>query len=319
MALAATAIYADKCRKTPKLSDWHLRGVSCEWLRSGMKSYRGAVGGKVTSERIILEKIETPQFEVQLWQDEWRSGIGSTRCLDGHRLDFALTRRPYARARFLGAANELPFEPLGEIFFVPAGRPFQAVARRGRQTSIVCQWKEGPLAERLASVASRVQLPQNAAFDIRAGSIRRTLLNIRRELLVGGTESDTMVTALVSQLTVELVRFFEGMQACERLSGRLTSQMLDRSERPTIKGIARELQVSDRRLRRLLAEEGKPAASLLRLAVFERAQALLSESTMSIKQVAHAVGYATPSAFSAAFLKMVGVTPREYRAAHRSL
>jgi AraC family transcriptional regulator len=44
-----------------------------------------------------------------------------------------------------------------------------------------------------------------------------------------------------------------------------------------------------------------------------RAKALLSDPRLRITDIALAVGYATPSAFSAAFRKMMGQTPSEFR------
>jgi AraC family transcriptional regulator len=43
------------------------------------------------------------------------------------------------------------------------------------------------------------------------------------------------------------------------------------------------------------------------------ARRLLADPNMSIGEIALAVGYATPSAFSATFRRIVGVTPRDFR------
>jgi len=40
---------------------------------------------------------------------------------------------------------------------------------------------------------------------------------------------------------------------------------------------------------------------------------LLSDPDMSISEIAVAVGYATPSAFSASFRRIVGMTPSDFR------
>ncbi|WP_458098221.1 helix-turn-helix domain-containing protein [Roseomonas sp. WA12] len=45
----------------------------------------------------------------------------------------------------------------------------------------------------------------------------------------------------------------------------------------------------------------------------ERAQELLSLPDLSITEIALAVGYQTPSSFTASFRRTVGVTPTEYR------
>jgi AraC family transcriptional regulator len=45
----------------------------------------------------------------------------------------------------------------------------------------------------------------------------------------------------------------------------------------------------------------------------DRAKMLLRDPTTQVTEVALAVGYQTPSSFTAAFRKMVGLTPTEYR------
>jgi AraC family transcriptional regulator len=44
-----------------------------------------------------------------------------------------------------------------------------------------------------------------------------------------------------------------------------------------------------------------------------RARLLLSNPSMSISEIALAVGYATPSAFAASFRQNVGMTPTNFR------
>jgi len=45
----------------------------------------------------------------------------------------------------------------------------------------------------------------------------------------------------------------------------------------------------------------------------KRAMALLRETELPIAEVAHRVGFASPSHFSVVFHKVSGVTPRQYR------
>jgi two-component system response regulator YesN len=45
----------------------------------------------------------------------------------------------------------------------------------------------------------------------------------------------------------------------------------------------------------------------------ERAQELLKDGSLSIKEICAAVGYADPNYFSRTFKKNVGVTPTVYR------
>jgi AraC family transcriptional regulator len=61
-----------------------------------------------------------------------------------------------------------------------------------------------------------------------------------------------------------------------------------------------------------LATGHTPHEWLTRLRM-ERARELLSEAEVRITEIALEVGYKTPSAFTASFRKVVGVTPSEFR------
>jgi AraC family transcriptional regulator len=58
---------------------------------------------------------------------------------------------------------------------------------------------------------------------------------------------------------------------------------------------------------------GRPPHAYVTERRIERAQALLRNPHLRISDVAPAVGFATPSAFAAAFRRITGMTPRDYR------
>jgi len=84
--------------------------------------------------------------------------------------------------------------------------------------------------------------------------------------------------------------------------------------RPTMDTIARELGMSGRSLRRRLSEERAPYDDLVREARVMRAKSLLAESRQTIQEVAYALGFGTPAAFSHAFRRWTGMAPSAYRA-----
>jgi AraC family transcriptional regulator len=58
---------------------------------------------------------------------------------------------------------------------------------------------------------------------------------------------------------------------------------------------------------------GDPPYRYLRDRRFELAKRLLESSTTSVTEIAHAVGFADPASFTAAFRRSVGTTPTAYR------
>lgn len=78
----------------------------------------------------------------------------------------------------------------------------------------------------------------------------------------------------------------------------------------TIETLALELALSPRQLRRKLVElTGETPQALLRRVRVERAEMLLRCGTPSVKEVAHAVGYATAEGLRRAFVAVRGSPP----------
>ncbi|WP_005034097.1 AraC family transcriptional regulator [Holophaga foetida] len=82
---------------------------------------------------------------------------------------------------------------------------------------------------------------------------------------------------------------------------------------PDLPEVARCLEVSERTLRAALAREGTSFRAIQNDIVIRRAQQLLSDPRLSVKEVAFALGFAQPPSFTRAFLKATNETPEHYR------
>ena len=88
---------------------------------------------------------------------------------------------------------------------------------------------------------------------------------------------------------------------------------------PTLTDIAGRLAMSGRTLQRKLAEQGLSFQSLIDEARRELAEELLRDSRIPLADVAFLTGFADQSAFTRAFKRWAGQTPRPYRLlAHKS-
>lgn len=81
---------------------------------------------------------------------------------------------------------------------------------------------------------------------------------------------------------------------------------------PTKAQIARRLAMSPRSLQRLLADEGTSFKDLLGEARLTLARSYLDEGRLPVTEIAFVLGFADTSAFSRAFRRWTGVTPRDY-------
>jgi AraC-like DNA-binding protein len=85
------------------------------------------------------------------------------------------------------------------------------------------------------------------------------------------------------------------------------------AHRLNMEEIASQLGLSGRTLRRRLQAEGTPYPALVQRVQREQAEAMLLDPTRSVKQVAHALGFADASAFHRAVRRWTGKSPTALR------
>lgn len=93
----------------------------------------------------------------------------------------------------------------------------------------------------------------------------------------------------------------------------LTHLGLFNGEFPSVDEVARAFDLSERSLRRQLADEGKSFRDLLAQARHAKALHLLDRSTLPVESIAQQLGYAESAAFIRAFQRWQGTTPARWR------
>lgn len=108
----------------------------------------------------------------------------------------------------------------------------------------------------------------------------------------------------------------EGESSREALVARFQNLLRsDVEARPAVKTLAARLRVSREHLSRTVrAALGMSVQEYVHRQCMFRAARLLQETTLSVKEIAVRFGYGAPTNFSRAFRRVLGVTPRQYRA-----
>lgn len=226
----------------------------------------------------------------------------------------------------VGAYREARADPayarIGDVMLVPAREPLFTRSDPGEQQSVCCEFDVAKVrafadidwsSERLA-----------ATLDVTNPRVRMALHRLAEEVLQPGFASDLMVESMVVGLVVELYRQFGApSRAIEARAGGLAAWQMRRIEdaiedvagsAPSIADLADECGVSPRHLMRLFkAAAGVTLGDYVAEARVRRAKALLSSSRPLIKEAAYLCGFKTTAAFSAAFRRATGRTPRQYR------
>ena len=159
-------------------------------------------------------------------------------------------------------------------------------------------------------------------------SIRDTGEKILFELEEGRAFADSYLSALISCLMVELLRFFQvdGQQKENNLPSPETqlTQTIDTyfeqhlSDSAGETELAKKLHISRRQLIRVLKKHyAMTFREKLIQARMDRAAFLLRTTSLSVNQIGAEVGYDSESAFFKVFRKNHNLTPGQYREQHK--
>lgn len=110
-------------------------------------------------------------------------------------------------------------------------------------------------------------------------------------------------------------RELKALQAAAGFSARVKELLFSPAGVRDVDAIAKALSTSARTLKRRLQGEGTSYTELLEAERRARAELLLTQGTLSVKEVAAQLGYADTAAFSHAFTRWSGVSPSEFQRA----
>lgn len=236
-------------------------------------------------------------------------------------LDLALSPRPgEARAAYVDAPR-LPKRRVGDVLLVPANRGLTTEWGEGEQTSVCCAFDDS-LIDGDRDGLEDVEL--EACLDVRNAHVRDALARLAKEIeepsFCSAILSEAIWTTLIIDLTRHLARLRLEVEAPRfRLtSGQLRTieELIEQPGRlPAVADLASMCGLSSRHFfRSFRATTGMTLTDYAQARRIDRARTLLSVQRPAIKEIAWRCGFETPAAFSTAFRRAVGVTPREFRA-----
>jgi AraC family transcriptional regulator len=235
-------------------------------------------------------------------------------------IDFSLSRRAgVARGRYEGVWQPSRYESIGDILFVPAGMSMLGSCGAGRQQSLSCYFDSALFSFR----SGRLDDGSLAeTLHIESPLVRNGLFRILRETSQPSLATPLAIEAAAMLLAVDVVRHLDGRGEGRVKKGGLSpTQMKLVEDRirataplPTISELAVACGVSERHLARAFQQETSRAlGDYINAAGVDRAWRLLTDSDLSIRQIAGALGFAGSSSFSFAFRRATGRRPRDVR------
>jgi AraC family transcriptional regulator len=241
---------------------------------------------------------------------------------DAYWLDLCLTPRPHnTRARYMDRWGPHRFERVGPVFMLPPNHPLQFRSDDGgRQASIVCQLRPEAVRQWFEVDIEWTDRRLEASLDVSNANIRNLLLRLGQEMRYPGFASEALTELIAAQLAIELGRYCTAIDEASTAGGLATwrlrvidERLAEVREAPTLAELAQLCHLSVRQLTRgFRASRNCSIGDYVAQSRIEFAKRRLAGDE-SIKAIAHAMGFASPSSFSYAFRRATGITPRQFR------
>jgi AraC family transcriptional regulator len=253
-------------------------------------------------------------------RNRWDAPIDQCGAADHHHLELSLLPRSgEPRGCFPDHWGPHRFEPIGDIFLLPAAQRFHARSQCRQQASLMCHFDPVAVDEWFAGGATWNGRRLRSGLDIGSGRVRQLMSAIADELRSPGFASETMVELLAAQTMIELSRHLLGHEPA-RSGGlahwrlrRIDARLADEPAPPSLHELAELCGVSVRQLTRAFrVSRGCSIGEYLAAHRIDRAKQMLVAGD-SVKAVAYTMGFTAPSNFAAAFRRATGVSPRQYQ------
>lgn len=275
----------------------------------------------------IEAELTAPSAQVQLVRYCFNEPPESVVHLDDKiRVELCLNaRHRSARACFDGWSTNR-FERIGEVFAVPPTIDMRARSDEDRQlSSVVCLLELAPvltLFDRLPDLDERFLA---ITLDINDADVRYLLLRLADEARHPGFASQVLVESLISQLSVDLLRYGAALPERAMDGGlapwqmrRIEERLMEARKAPGLQELATLCNVSVRQLTRAFRNSrGCSVGTYVVDRQITHAKRHLAADE-SISAVASVFGFSSSSNFCSAFRRATGMTPGDYRRSLRS-
>jgi len=282
----------------------------------------------------VVAQLTAPSMTVQLEECSLEPGSVEFRtCYRQHVLTLVHSHSPHSKiwTRFDDSQDYVLHRNLGKLVFDPPDvqRHVYMPEPPAHQRSVSCYFDSAFFTQSTGLSSNWGPDSLSACVRIDGPLMMDAMQQLSREISAPGFASDILVDSIGRLLTVEIARYFHSLPP-PRSSGyrRLPDLYIDRihdylndihGQKITIGLLAKLCDLSADHLRRAFREStGKSIGAYVEEIRISKAKSLLDEHRMSIKQIAHYMGFANTNSFYVAFRRATGETPKAYKLKSRN-
>jgi AraC family transcriptional regulator len=279
--------------------------------------------GSAQDTHVVETSMSLDSGEIWLVRYSWERSTSDVWTADHYFLHMCLSSRPGpARATYLDVDHVIS-EGLGPVMFVPPGRTVRSGGCSGSQLSLLCAMYPQMIERILGGQPCWNDAALAEGLHLDSPEVEWLLLKMYDEIRFPGFAQKVMAESLLNGAAVAVIRAlglhlkeprrYRGGMAPWRMR-LIRERILSDQPMPTLVELAELSRMSVRHLTRAFKEEkGITIAKFIEHAMAKRARALLSDTNLSIEEIARRQGFASPSSFSYAFRRAVGSRPIDFR------
>ena len=216
----------------------------------------------------------------------------------------------------------------GQIHFIKKGVLHRIVANDNENFRFVCiGYHPKPKYPQLSHIFK--ELSEQDSFVVTDnGNVRILSEMLINESYMQGENSGIMINAYITQILTEMLRAFHGNSVANGNKYENTNSSLvlyrtlrcidhDFLEIKSIKELAKKLSYSEYYLAHMFKEKmGVTLKEYILKKKMDYACTMLSDDSITVREVSEKLGYSAAHSFSQAFTKSIGMTPTDYRKAN---
>ncbi len=270
----------------------------------------------------VLASMDSPGASVELRRYDFPRPSEMWELDDAPILSLTLPRAEGTEGEVMFDRGDRRHHRVGRMMLRPAGIAMHSRGNGGVLDIMTCRFDAGlfSAATGIAEWDSR-RLRQCAALA--SPAVMGLAERLRQETMQRDFGSEIAAEALIRLLLVEIGRSFRATTTRAGRKESLAPWQMSRIEEvlrtssgawPTIAELAELCRISRSHLSRsFAATAGMPLSDYAAAIRRDRAQEMIREGQLPMARIAEILGFATASAFSAAFRRATGHTPRQFR------
>ncbi|WP_170304605.1 helix-turn-helix domain-containing protein [Croceicoccus estronivorus] len=269
----------------------------------------------------VLAELTIPEARIELRRYELPSPNEMLELDEAPIFSLTMPRAGGMRGAVAFDGGERRGHKVGRMMFRPAGVAMRSVGDGGVLDIMTCRMAPDSF-QAATGLDDWDPVRLRRCAMITSSTMFALAERLRGEIVTPGFGSEMAAESLVRLLMVDIGRQLRMPARRPGARGGLAPWQLARiedalrtcaGEWPTTAELAALCGISRSHLSRSFMEAtGKPLADHAAAVRLERAQDMMRAGTMAMNEIARTLGFATPSAFTVAFRRMTGRTPRQF-------